>query len=187
MEITLIAELAGLILLIIVLCWTPVAAVHWSLFRSRGNRAPAQERSDGRIEFSPAPVVISILLILEVMAVVQGLRLAVYHHTTALGLLSAGVLLFGGVESAFDLPSTIVIGRTGIEQLYWFRRNKLIRWENVVEINTGDKIKTVTILAADGTKIVHSKLLADRARFLLELKEHCGDNLPADFPREPPL
>jgi hypothetical protein len=43
----------------------------------------------------------------------------------------------------------------------------------------------VTVTGKDGTKIIHSPMLADRPRFLLELKRHCGEELPPDFPREP--
>jgi hypothetical protein len=58
-------------------------------------------------------------------------------------------------------------------------------WKNIVEINTGEKSRTVAITSSDGTEIVHSDLLVDRPRMLLELKQHCGENLPPDFPREP--
>ena len=49
---------------------------------------------------------------------------------------------------------------------------------------TGEKSRTVTITGADGIKIVHSRQLPDRPRLLWELKQHCGEQLPADFPRE---
>ena len=32
---------------------------------------------------------------------------------------------------------------------------------------------------------IAAEALPDRARLLLELRDYCGDNLPADFPREP--
>jgi hypothetical protein len=43
----------------------------------------------------------------------------------------------------------------------------------------------VTIIGADGTKIIHSRQLPDRPRLLMELKIHCAEKLPSDFPREP--
>jgi hypothetical protein len=89
------------------------------------------------------------------------------------------------VALILDLPASIVVSAEGLEQIYWFRRRKRIRWNDIVEIESGQKDGTVTITSADGTKIVHSRFLADRRRFLLELKQYCGDELPQDFPREP--
>jgi hypothetical protein len=94
---------------------------------------------------------------------------------------------FGGlaVLLAFPFPGKIVVTSNGLEQVSWLWKNKRIRWEDIVEINTGETSRTVTITAVDGTKIIHSPRLPDRARLLTELKHHCGENLPADFPREP--
>ena len=82
----------------------------------------------------------------------------------------------------FEFPGSVVVTGDGLEQIYWFWRNKHIRWNDIVEIESGQKDRTVTITSANGTKIVHSRFLADRPRFLLELKEHCGEELPPDFP-----
>jgi hypothetical protein len=102
----------------------------------------------------------------------------------ALELVTGVGCVLVAVTSLIELPATIVTNSGGIEQTFWLRKNKRIRWKGVVEINTGEKIHTVTITSADGTKIIHSSQLADRARLLLELKQHCGDSLPPDFPRE---
>ena len=82
-------------------------------------------------------------------------------------------------------PGTIVIDSEGLQQTSWAWKNKRIRWTDIVEINTGEKSRTVTISGADGTKIVHSRRLPDRPRLLWEIKQRCGEQLPADFPREP--
>jgi hypothetical protein len=73
----------------------------------------------------------------------------------------------------------------GLKQIFWLWKNKQIHWADIVEINTGEKIGTVTITGANGTKIVHSRQLPDRLTFLRALKDHCGEKLPPDFPREP--
>jgi hypothetical protein len=86
---------------------------------------------------------------------------------------------------AFTFPDTIIVKADGLEQIAWLRRRRQIRWADIVEINTGEKGRTVSIIGADGTKIVHSRQLPDRPRLLMELKKHCGENLPSDFPREP--
>jgi hypothetical protein len=96
---------------------------------------------------------------------------------------ATGALLgFASVGSVFMLPGTVIVSNYGLEEVIWLWRNKRIRWEEIVEINTERKGSTVTVIGADKTKIIHSSQLSDRPRFLLEIKRHCGENLPADFP-----
>lgn len=84
-----------------------------------------------------------------------------------------------------DFPGTIIVSREGLEQRYWFRGNKRIRWSDIVEIESSPNDRMVTVKAANGTKIIHAFIYSGRSRFLQELKVHCGSELPADFPREP--
>jgi hypothetical protein len=99
---------------------------------------------------------------------------------------AAGVLISSALFMVlFYIPETIVVTDEVVEQVYWLRGNKRIRWNEIVEINSGKTDKLVTITGADGTKIIHSLRLADRERFLQELKQHCGENLPPDFPGGP--
>lgn len=86
------------------------------------------------------------------------------------------------VMIATVFPSTIVVATGGLEQVFWLRKNKRLLWSDIVEINTGEKSRLVTITGADGTKIVHSRQLPDRTRLLKEIKTRCEDNLPAEFP-----
>jgi hypothetical protein len=76
----------------------------------------------------------------------------------------------------------VLVSDYGLEAVVWLWRNKRIRWDEIVEINTERKGSAVTVIGVDKTKIVHSSGLPDRPRFLLEIKRHCGGNLPADFP-----
>jgi len=101
--------------------------------------------------------------------------------------ITGAALGVGVLASLSSIPGTLIVSHDGLKQVYWFWRNKQIRWGEIVEINTGEKGKgrTVTVKGANGTTIVHSGELPDRPRFLLELKQHCGENLPPDFPREP--
>jgi hypothetical protein len=85
---------------------------------------------------------------------------------------------------AASFPETIIVKADGLEQVSWLWKNKRIHRSDIVEINTGEKSRTVTITSADGTRIVHSRQLPDRQRLLAELKHHCGENPPSDFPRE---
>ena len=160
-------------------------ALAWIVFGFFGNRRSARVLKDGRIEFSlHLLTILAWLYVLVFIAIsvskgfMQG-QGSLWHFVffTGLGLTVIGMI--------FDYPASIVVSEEGLEQLYWFHRRKRIRWEDIVEIESGQKSHTVTITAADGTKIVHTGYLADRPRLLPEIKKHCGDQLPTDFPREP--
>jgi hypothetical protein len=151
------------------------------------NRRSAEILTGGQIEFAPRWFGVWgwIFLVLQAIFIVphylkQGLGKPWDFVTGA--LLSVVALGF-----LCEIPGTLIVSGDGLKQFYWFWRNKQIRWDEIVEINTGEKNKssTVTVTGADGTKIIHSSQLPDRPRFLLELKQHCGENLPPDFPREP--
>jgi hypothetical protein len=83
------------------------------------------------------------------------------------------------------IPATIVVGDQGLVQQYWLARSPSLGWKEIDEIDTGKLGQTVTIKSSGGKKITHSFQLADRPRFLAELKRRCGEELPEDFPREP--
>lgn len=160
-------------------------ALAWMLGSSAGDRRVATILSDGRIEFSPDRRAYWAVPMLVVMLVWSAIKDLMKKQEKAFGFVSvAGVgLLLLLLLCSF--PGTVVITDDALEQVYWFRRRKRIRWKDIVEINTGEKSHTVTITGSDGMRIVHSSQLPDRARLLLELKNRCGESLPSDFPREP--
>jgi len=137
---------------------------------------------DGSIDFSPnrrslwaSPLVVAYLI--------YGLVSLLMHiHGSLLNIMIAvvfGLLLFT-IASSF--PDTITVTDNGLDQAAWLRRHKRIRWAAIVEIKAGGGM--VTITGADGTKIVHTHQLPDRPRLFAEIKRHCGENLPSDFPDE---
>jgi hypothetical protein len=81
-----------------------------------------------------------------------------------LDLIIAASLGIVAILIIFTFPVTIVVTDNGLEQIPWLWKKKQIRWADIVEINTGEKRRTVTITGADGTKIVHSRQLPDRSR-----------------------
>jgi hypothetical protein len=137
---------------------------------------------DGSIDFTPnrrsfwtSPLVVAYLIYLLV-------NLLMHIHGNLLNIMVVvvlGLLLF---MIAFSFPDTITVTDSGLEQVAWLWKHKRIRWADIVEINAGGGM--VTITAADGTKIVHTRQLPDRPRLLTELKRQCGENLPSDFPDE---
>jgi hypothetical protein len=165
--------------------WIVAAAVLVSLSGSADKHRKARVLQGGGIEFAPNrrsywawPLVVSYLIY------VAARRLMHFHA----GWLNLDIAVtFGGlaVLLAFPFPGAILLTADGLEQVSWLWKNKRIRWEDIVEINTGEKSHTVTITAADGTKIIHSRQLPDRARLLMEIKHYCEKDLPSDFPGEP--
>jgi|ERR1035438_4302558 hypothetical protein len=170
-----------LIWVVHLLFWIAIGLI---VFGMRGNRRPAKVLNSERVEFAPNWIVVwAWMLVYLRMAffaanyLKQGLEKPWDLATGALFSIALFVVLF-------YFPETIAVTGEGVEQVYWLRKNKRIRWEEIVEVNSGKRDKVVTITGSDGTKIIHSRQLADRARFLQELKEHCGEKLPLDFPRE---
>jgi hypothetical protein len=141
----------------------------------------ANPLQDGSIEFTPNvrsfwvwPVVVTYLTYATISCVSNlhgrpvNIVLAVYM----------GVLT---VMIASSFPGSIIVTAQGLQQIFWLWRDKRIKWEDIVEINTGGTDRTVTIKSTNGTKITHRSQLPDRPRLLMEIKHYCGTNLPSDF------
>jgi hypothetical protein len=144
----------------------------------------AGELQDGRVEFTPNGRSFFAWPILVVYLIYGAIKQATHIQGSPLEMIFAALIAIFAVMIAVSLPATIVVASDGLQQVCWLWKNKRIRWEDIVEINTGEKSRTVTITGSDGTKIVHSSVLPDRPRLLGELRQYCGDNLPSDFPRE---
>jgi hypothetical protein len=80
----------------------------------------------------------------------------------------------------FDVPNTILVSQEGVEQVRWFLPNRRIAWTEIVEIDAEKNEGALTLRTAKRRKIVHGLLQADRPRFLLEIKKHCGSELPCN-------
>jgi hypothetical protein len=160
-------------------------AIGWALFGRGAKRRSARVLSDGRIKFSPDLLTLCAWAFAIALLARLAMSVLTHSHREPLQLVAAVGLGLGTLSLLFSLPGTVVITAGGLEQIYWLRKNKRICWKDIVEIETGVKSRIVTTTGADGTKIIHSDQLADRPRFLLELKQNCGNDLPPDFPREP--
>jgi hypothetical protein len=69
----------------------------------------------------------------------------------------------------------------GVEQHFWLRGEKRIRWGEVTEIKEQSKFGPLTITGSDGTRVDFSGRLPDRPRFLAEIEKYCRGNLPPEF------
>ena len=185
MDWMLIAKIVLAILSLALIVGAIPALLIWKLYYSKGNRNLAKVLSDGRIEFPPRQWIFLIWPLFASYSIYRFIESVQHGRSWRSALIPIAILGFATVEELISFPGTVAVTRDGIEQVYWFRKKKYIRWGDIVEVNTGKRIRRIEITGADHTIIVHSSNLADRERLLLELKQHCGDNLPPDFPSEP--
>ncbi len=163
-------------------------ALVWMLFGRAGKRGPAKVLGDGRVEFAPDrigfwayPLTIAYSVWLTARALPQ-------NHGNLTAFLNLGLFAAIALSLLFSFPGTVVASENGLEKVYWLRKNKRIRWKDIEEIEaekSGTSFTSVSVKGVDGTKMIHSWMLADQPRLLLEIQKHCGEDLPPDFPREP--
>jgi hypothetical protein len=161
------------------LFWIALALVIASM---ASNRRSATIRASGTVEFAPRWFGVWALTYVAIRMCFITWGYLRHGLSEPLTFATGAMLGFVSVGLVFMLPGTVLVADSGLEQVFWLWRNKRIRWEEIVEINTERKGSAVTVIGADKTKIIHSSQLPDRPRFLLEIKSHCGENLPADFP-----
>ena len=142
----------------------------------------ASETESGQLEFTPnRRSYWGVYLFLACLAygvvgnVVVGIRSAADLAVPAFCIAFVILLL-----AAF--PGSILIDKTGIEQVYWLRGRRRIAWHEISKVTTDEKRGELKIKGTDGTKIVFSRQLPDRARLQLELQKHSGEKAPARVP-----
>jgi hypothetical protein len=164
----------------LVFCILPVLAI-LLLFGRIGNHAPARVRN-GRIEFPPCLIAFWSWLLVIAFLVQAAVRHLLRNQYGPWDLLIEGILAAGALAFLSMLPGTIVVTDEGVEQIFWFRKNKRLLWDDIEEVSTGKEQRTVSIQGRDGTKILHTGQQVDCPRLLLELKQRCGEDLPPDLP-----
>ena len=161
------------------LFWVALAVVIVSMF---SNRRSATVHSNDTVEFAPSWFGVWALMYVAMRMCFISWSYLRHGVTEPLTFVTGALLGLSSVGLVFALPGTVLATNSGLEEITWLWRNKRIRWDKIVEINTERKGSTITVVGADETKIIHSRRLPDRSRFLLEIRRHCGENLPADFP-----
>jgi hypothetical protein len=147
-----------------------------------GNRGSARF-GNGKVEFPPSRASLWSGLVIIGYFLESAVRHLARNHSTAADWLIQGALLVGALAMLSTLPGTIALSDEGLEQIYWFRGRTRLAWDGIVEVKLD--ARTVTIRGEDGTRIAHTSQNVDRARLLVELKHHCGDDLPPEFPGVP--
>ena len=98
---------------------------------------------------------------------------------------TTGILMGIGVLGFVStIPGTIAVKSDALQEVYWFWRNKKILWGEIEEIDTEKRSTTVTVIGSGRRKIVFTNVYPDRPRFLHEIRLHCGNELPPDFPNQ---
>jgi hypothetical protein len=156
----------------------------WMFWGRDGKRGSARVLSGDRIEFAPDRISFWGWLLLVASLVFSIVHRLMHFHEKQWDLLTVILLGLYAIGFLVSFPASIIVSGEGLEQVYWFRPRKRIGWSEIVEIEFGPKDRLVTVTGSNGTKIVHTRFLADRARLLQEIRRHCGEELPPDFPGE---
>jgi len=164
--------------------WSSCALFLIAAFSRLFARGNPIERAEGLIEFPPSPMG-HFCFVMMAASLPLSLEGAFLHsRLTVFDFIMTSYVLLIAITICLSVPGTISIDPEEITQRFWFRKNRHVRWKDIVEVKT-TKRGPIEITSNNRTKISHSSFLAGRGRFLLEIKKHCGDELPADFPREP--
>jgi hypothetical protein len=161
------------------LFWVALALVVISMI---SNRRSAKVRASGTVEFAPRWFGVWGLMYVAVRMCFINWGYLRHGLKEPLTFATGAMLGFVSIGLVFMLPGTVLVTDSGLEQVFWLWRSKRIQWEEIVEITTERKGSAITVIGADKTKIIYSSGLPDRPRFLLEIRRHCGENLPANFP-----
>lgn len=152
-----------------------------SRFFARGNPI---ERPEGLIEFPPSPMGYFCFVMMAASLPLSLEGAFLHSRLTVFDCIMASYVVLIAIAICLSVPGTISVDPEEITQRFWLRKNRHIRWKDIVEVKTTIR-GPIEIPSNKRTKVNHSSFLVGRERFLFEIKKHCGDELPADFPREP--
>ena len=153
----------------------------WMHLRGSNRTRSAKDIGDGRVEFSPDLLTYfawPLIVLLPVWPAIIELRRGSGEWWQ---FMTPVVLLFLAASEMFSFPGTIFVSHDAIEQHFWLRSEKRIRWGEVTGIKEHGLSGAVTITASDNTKINFYSRLPDRTRFMAEIERYCQGNLPPEF------
>jgi hypothetical protein len=109
------------------------------------NKQKAVALNDERIEFTPSRSSSWAWALFAIYAAYVAAAHLRHSHREPLDILISICVGILGPMILYSLPGTIAVTADGIEQAFWFQKNRHICWADIVEINTGEKSRTVTI------------------------------------------
>ena len=121
------------------------AAVLYSVWGSANKHRKAEVLQDGRVKFTPDRRSFWAWPLLVVYLIYATISQVMHVHGSPLNLMSAALVGTLTVMIAISFPAKIIVSSDGLEQVAWLWKNKRILWADIVEINTGEKSRTVTI------------------------------------------
>jgi len=148
------------------------------------NRGTAKVRSTGEVEFAPRWWVLYSWLFLLVRFAMIGSDYLRHGLKEPLTFTTGALIYIAVIAAIVGIPGTLVVTNEAIEEVNWFWRNKKIRWSEIGEIDTEKRGSAVTVRGSGRSRIIYTNFYPDRPRFLFEIKQHCGANLPSNFPNE---
>ena len=153
----------------------------WMHLRGTGRTRSAKDLGDGSVKFSPDSITYlawPLIVLFPAWGAINELRRGSGEWWN---LMAPMIILVLAASEMLAFPGTIVVSRDAIEQQFWLRSEKRIRWGEITEIKEHGKRGPLVITASDGTKISFSDRLPDRQRFMAEIEKSCRGNLPAEF------
>jgi hypothetical protein len=85
------------------------------------------------------------------------------------------VVLIGFLLS--QMPGTIVLTDTAIEQRYWFLKKKVIQYPEVMAIQKTQAGRSTTVLGDNRVKITHTANHSDQAAFQQAIEQRTGKKI----------
>lgn len=168
---------------LVILWWIAFASLFIGLLKK--NRGSAKPRPNGEVHFVPRWWFVCSWVFITVRLGFIGWRYLRSELNERLQLAIGILVCISVVVALSELPGTIKATSEALEVVRWFGRNRKIRWTEIEEIDTEKRSSTVTVVGSRNRKITFTNVYPDRLRFLQEIRQHCANDLPPNFPDEP--
>ena len=162
--------------------WIALALVCAGLFKR--NQGSAKLSSNGNVRFAPRWWFVCAWVYILIWFGFIGSGYLRTGLKQPLEFTTGALISIAAIGALLSLPGILEVTNEALEERNWVLRNKRIPWGEIQEIRTEKRGRAVTVIGSGRRKIMYTNLYPDRTRFLLEIKKHCGDDLPPDFPSE---
>lgn len=148
------------------------------------NQGSAELSSNGNVRFAPRWWFVCAWVYILIRFAFIGSGYLRTGLKEPLQFTTGALIWIAAIGALLSLPGILVVSNEALEERNWVLRNKRILWTEIQEIQTEKRGSAITVIGSGRRKILHTNMYPDRTRFLLEIKRHCGDDLPPDFPNE---